>query len=94
LQTQSNISKRPASASVEPVSKEEVLESLKSKALEMFDQIDLDGNGIIDRCAHIHAEIALGPLQAASRLLAFVLPQSVCCAACLACCSASSADTC
>jgi hypothetical protein len=64
LQTQSNISKRSASASPEPASKEEVLESLKAKALRMFDQIDLDGNGVIDRCAHSHGAAVLGPVQA------------------------------
>lgn len=48
-QTQNNMDKRSASGTPEPASKQEVLDSLKAKALKMFDQIDLDGNGVIDR---------------------------------------------
>lgn len=49
LQTQSNISKRAAAGAPEPVRKQEVLESLKAKALELFDQVDTDHNGVMDR---------------------------------------------
>lgn len=49
-QTQNNMAKRSASGTPEPAtSKQELLDSLRGKALEMFDQIDLDGNGVIDR---------------------------------------------
>jgi hypothetical protein len=51
LQTQSNMAKRSAQGSPEASSKQEVLDNLKAKALTMFEQIDLDGNGVIDRWA-------------------------------------------
>jgi hypothetical protein len=50
LQTQSNMAKRAAAGSPEPASKQEVLDGLKDKALQLFDHIDSDGNGVIDRC--------------------------------------------
>jgi hypothetical protein len=49
LRTQSNMAKRSAQGSPEASSKQEVLDNLKAKALTMFEQIDLDGNGVIDR---------------------------------------------
>lgn len=49
LRTQSNISKRAAAGAPEPVKKQEVLDSLKAKALELFDQVDTDHNGVMDR---------------------------------------------
>jgi hypothetical protein len=58
-QTQNNMAKRSASGTPEPVSKQEVLDSLKAKALKMFDQIDLDGNGVIDRWAGCGLRLAI-----------------------------------
>jgi len=47
-QTQNNMAKR-AAVGAAPTSKQDVLNSLQSKALELFEQIDTDGNGVIDR---------------------------------------------
>jgi len=63
LRTQNNMAKR-AAAGAPATSKQEVLDSLKTKALELFDQIDSDGNGVIDReeflCAMKLLQHALG----------------------------------
>lgn len=38
-----------AAVGAAPTSKQDVLNSLQSKALELFEKIDTDGNGVIDR---------------------------------------------
>jgi hypothetical protein len=43
------MSKRAAGGAPEPSRKQEVLDSLKAKALELFDQVDTDHNGVMDR---------------------------------------------
>lgn len=66
-QTQSNMAKRAAGNLPEPSAcKQDVLDSLKSKALDLFVKIDRDGNGVIDRCGRGVALVAAGVVAAAA----------------------------